>query len=175
MTITCADDGPGLTSDEAARAFERGFRGRTSRGSGLGLHGARELMVEQGGDLALEPTTTGATFVMTLPRVPSRDPAAARGAGPGPAGPRRPPRAGPTRCLSHDRPSILTATDRTDGALTRAVLVDDHQLLAQTLALALGFEGIECTVADLSDREALVSEVVEELPRWCCSTSTSAA
>jgi len=60
--------------------------------------------------------------------------------------------------------SILTETARTDGALTRAVLVDDHQLLAQTLALALGFEGIECTVADLSDREALISEVVQGAP-----------
>ena len=70
VTITCADDGPGLTSDESARAFERGFRGRASRGSGLGLHGARELMVEQGGDLALIPGATGARFVMTLQRVP---------------------------------------------------------------------------------------------------------
>ena len=60
--------------------------------------------------------------------------------------------------------SIVTALDRTDGALTRAVLVDDHQLLAQTLALALGFEGIECTVADLSDRQSLVQGVVEGPP-----------
>jgi len=60
--------------------------------------------------------------------------------------------------------SILTSLDRSDDVLTRAVLVDDHQLLAQSLALALGFEGIECTVADLSDRTALVREVVDGPP-----------
>src|SRR4051812_18307414 len=60
--------------------------------------------------------------------------------------------------------SILTAPDRADHVLTRAVLVDDHQLLAQSLALTLGFEGIECTVADLSDRAALVREVVDGPP-----------
>lgn len=57
-----------------------------------------------------------------------------------------------------------STTERHDGPLTRAVLVDDHQLLAQTLALALGLEGIECSVADLSDREALVREVVDGPP-----------
>jgi DNA-binding NarL/FixJ family response regulator len=53
-----------------------------------------------------------------------------------------------------------STTDSHDCALTRAVLVDDHQLLAQTLALALGFEGIDCTVADLGDRDALVQAIV---------------
>jgi two-component system nitrate/nitrite response regulator NarL len=60
--------------------------------------------------------------------------------------------------------TVLTSPDRTEGVLTRAVLVDDHQLLAQSLALALGFEGIDCTVADLSDRAALVREVVDGPP-----------
>jgi DNA-binding NarL/FixJ family response regulator len=48
--------------------------------------------------------------------------------------------------------------------LDRAVLVDDHRLLAQTLALALGFEGIACTVPDLDDRDALVREVTDGPP-----------
>lgn len=60
--------------------------------------------------------------------------------------------------------ATLSTTDRRDGALTRAVLVDDHQLLAQTLALALGLEGIDCTVADLSDRDALVQAIVDGPP-----------
>jgi signal transduction histidine kinase len=68
VTVTCADDGPGLRPEEAARAFERGFRGCTSPGSGLGLHGARELMREQGGELALTPSPRGATFALTLRR-----------------------------------------------------------------------------------------------------------
>ena len=46
----------------------------------------------------------------------------------------------------------------------RVVLIDDHQLLAQSLAMALRFEGVTCTVPALTDREALVSEVLEELP-----------
>ena len=54
----------------------------------------------------------------------------------------------------------LPTPARHEGALGRAVLVDDHQLLAQSLALALGLEGIDCTVADLSDRTRLVSTVV---------------
>ena len=68
VTVTCADDGPGLDAQDAARAFERGFRGCSSPGSGLGLHGARELMREQGGELTLAPSAVGATFVLTLRR-----------------------------------------------------------------------------------------------------------
>ncbi|MET0997117.1 MAG: HAMP domain-containing sensor histidine kinase, partial [Marmoricola sp.] len=72
VTITCSDDGPGLRPDVAERAFERGFHTDTSPGSGLGLHGARELMREQGGDLVLDHTVPGATFVLTLRRAPAR-------------------------------------------------------------------------------------------------------
>jgi signal transduction histidine kinase len=68
VTITCADDGPGLQAEVANHAFDRGYRSRTSPGSGLGLHGARELMREQGGDLTLAPSASGATFRLTLPR-----------------------------------------------------------------------------------------------------------
>ena len=48
--------------------------------------------------------------------------------------------------------------------MSRAVLIDDHQLLAQSLALALGLEGIDCAVADLSDRGALIREVLDAPP-----------
>lgn len=68
VRITCADDGPGVRPQDAARVFERGFRGRGSQGSGLGLYAARQLMQEQGGELVLVPSTRGATFVLTLPR-----------------------------------------------------------------------------------------------------------
>ena len=46
----------------------------------------------------------------------------------------------------------------------RAVLVDDHQLLAQSLAMALRFEGVACTVPELADREALVRSVLQDPP-----------
>jgi DNA-binding NarL/FixJ family response regulator len=41
----------------------------------------------------------------------------------------------------------------------RALLVDDHQLLAQSLSLALGLEGVTCAVAELDDRDRLVDLV----------------
>jgi signal transduction histidine kinase len=72
VTITCSDDGPGLRPEVAQQAFERGFHGNASPGSGLGLHGARELMRDQGGELALDSTARGATFVLTLRRAPAR-------------------------------------------------------------------------------------------------------
>jgi signal transduction histidine kinase len=50
-----------------AHVFERGYHGAGSPGEGLGLHGARVLMREQGGELALDPTGPGARFVLTLP------------------------------------------------------------------------------------------------------------
>jgi signal transduction histidine kinase len=83
VRIVCADDGPGLDEATARRAFDRGFRGATSHGSGLGLYDARELMRAQGGDLVLEASPRGARFVATLPtpahgrsRIPSQRSAA---------------------------------------------------------------------------------------------------
>jgi hypothetical protein len=67
VRIVCADDGPGLDEITARHAFERGFRGPDSAGSGLGLHDARALMRAQGGDLFLEPQGEGARFVAILP------------------------------------------------------------------------------------------------------------
>jgi DNA-binding NarL/FixJ family response regulator len=58
----------------------------------------------------------------------------------------------------------ITVLPGTLVALTRAVLVDDHRLLAQTMALALGLEGIDCSVAELHDRASLVRDVVEGAP-----------
>jgi DNA-binding NarL/FixJ family response regulator len=46
----------------------------------------------------------------------------------------------------------------------KALLVDDHQLLAQSLSLALEMEGVLCEVADLHDREALLSDVRSDPP-----------
>ena len=76
VTITCSDDGPGLSNADTARLFERGYRAATSPGSGLGLYAARELMRERGGDLRLGLARQGATFLVTLPVArPARTPA----------------------------------------------------------------------------------------------------
>ena len=67
VRVVCADHGPGVRPEDAPHVFERGYRGVDSPGEGLGLHGARVLMREQGGELALDPTGPGARFVLTLP------------------------------------------------------------------------------------------------------------
>ncbi|QWZ08977.1 response regulator transcription factor [Nocardioides panacis] len=46
----------------------------------------------------------------------------------------------------------------------RALLVDDHQLLAQSLALALDLEGVACIVAELVDRDSLVEQARRSAP-----------
>ena len=73
--ILFSDDGPGLSAADARRAFDRGYRGPASPGSGLGLWGARELMRQRGGDLALVEDGPGATFLLTLPASAEAPPA----------------------------------------------------------------------------------------------------
>jgi signal transduction histidine kinase len=65
--IQVSDKGPGVPQRLASRVFERGLRGPGSPGHGLGLHIARNLAREMGGELRLEPTTNGASFELTLP------------------------------------------------------------------------------------------------------------
>jgi signal transduction histidine kinase len=65
--IQVADDGPGVPPELASRLFERGVRGPDSPGHGLGLHIARKLAREMGGELRLEPGSSGTTFELTLP------------------------------------------------------------------------------------------------------------
>jgi signal transduction histidine kinase len=65
--VEVTDDGPGVPPEVASRLFERGSRGPDSPGHGLGLHIARSLAREMGGELTLEPTSNGATFQLTLP------------------------------------------------------------------------------------------------------------
>ncbi|MGN6130944.1 MAG: sensor histidine kinase [Nocardioidaceae bacterium] len=67
VQILVCDDGPGVPDDQIERLFERGARGPESRGSGLGLHVARTLMRQQGGDLMLLTHRGGCTFAVLLP------------------------------------------------------------------------------------------------------------
>jgi len=67
LEIRVADHGPGIPDEAASRVFERGERGPDSRGSGLGLYVARELMRAQDGDLRLVKHSGGCTFVLSLP------------------------------------------------------------------------------------------------------------
>jgi signal transduction histidine kinase len=67
VRVCVADSGRGVSAPDAERIFERGYRGPGSTGEGLGLHTARQLMLAQGGDVSLTPTSHGAAFVITLP------------------------------------------------------------------------------------------------------------
>jgi two-component system OmpR family sensor kinase len=73
VEITVVDRGPGLADADAARVFDRFFRGDPSRqrptgGSGLGLSIARALIEAQHGTLTLDTTPgRGCTFRICLP------------------------------------------------------------------------------------------------------------
>jgi len=72
--IAVSDTGPGVASEEAARLFERFYRGKASLsmdmpGFGLGLAISRTLVERQGGRISVEAATRkGATFSVHLPR-----------------------------------------------------------------------------------------------------------
>jgi DNA-binding NarL/FixJ family response regulator len=61
---------------------------------------------------------------------------------------------------------VTVATER-DGAQPRTVhvaIVDDHRLLADSLALALEGHGVKATIPDLGGLEALAEELIEARP-----------
>jgi signal transduction histidine kinase len=69
VAIRVRDGGPGVAEEERERIFERFARGAQapSGGFGLGLAIARELARRMAGDITLEPSGTGACFVLRLP------------------------------------------------------------------------------------------------------------
>jgi signal transduction histidine kinase len=67
LTVTVADDGPGLPAARRAAAFEAGARRPGSPGEGLGLAISRDLARRHGGDLVAADSRVGACFVLTLP------------------------------------------------------------------------------------------------------------
>ncbi|MFI5916354.1 sensor histidine kinase [Dactylosporangium sp. NPDC051541] len=71
--LEVADNGPGMTEDDAARVFERFYRTDPSRtralgGSGLGLSIVAALVAAHGGNVSLKTAPSkGATFRVELP------------------------------------------------------------------------------------------------------------
>lgn len=72
--LTVADNGPGLTAEQASRVFERFYRtddarSRTRGGTGLGLSIAAALVQAHGGTITVEaqPPGHGAAFRVQLP------------------------------------------------------------------------------------------------------------
>ncbi len=71
VEMRVSDDGPGMTPEARARAFDRFWQspearrdGRASGHFGLGLPIVRELVVGDGGDVVLEPSRTGGLEVI---------------------------------------------------------------------------------------------------------------
>jgi signal transduction histidine kinase len=69
VRVDVSDSGPGIPTRLRSRLFERGARRDGSPGHGLGLHIARRLAREMGGDLRLQPDPgpQGAGFTLLLP------------------------------------------------------------------------------------------------------------
>ena len=72
--ITVADNGPGMTAEQASRVFERFYRtddarSRARGGTGLGLSIAATLVESHGGTITVDPQQPGggATFRVRLP------------------------------------------------------------------------------------------------------------
>ena len=74
------DEGPGLTAEERARAFDRFWRASTGPGSGLGLAIARRLVEADEGEIELRDAPGGGVDAVVRYRVgsPSRQRATPR-------------------------------------------------------------------------------------------------
>jgi signal transduction histidine kinase len=68
VRLRVTDDGPGVANHLVPRLFERGFSTKGSAERGTGLASLREAARRARGDLRFVPRTTGATFVLALPR-----------------------------------------------------------------------------------------------------------
>jgi signal transduction histidine kinase len=77
VSLTVSDEGPGLSEEQRARAFDRFWRADGAKdpadggGFGLGLAIVRQLVVTDGGTVALHPSDGGGLQVeVTLPAAP---------------------------------------------------------------------------------------------------------
>ena len=73
VQVDVRDTGSGMTKEDLARAFDRFYKGSASRGSGLGLTIARNLVTAHGGQIsAVSEEGRGTTITFTLPRQSNR-------------------------------------------------------------------------------------------------------
>jgi signal transduction histidine kinase len=70
MVVSVTDSGPGIPPEDLPRIFDRFYKGATSRGSGLGLTIARNLIHGHGGEIRAENIPpTGAMLTFTIPNI----------------------------------------------------------------------------------------------------------
>jgi two-component system sensor histidine kinase BaeS len=68
IEVSVSDTGSGIAAEDVPKIFDRFYKGRGSRGSGLGLTIARNLVVAHGGDIrARSEIGKGTTITFTLP------------------------------------------------------------------------------------------------------------
>ncbi len=79
--ITVSDNGPGVPPNLRENLFKAFQSGAKSDGNGLGLVITAELVRAHGGDIRLEDTQAGASFVVTLPALVPAGPQPLTGAG----------------------------------------------------------------------------------------------
>ncbi len=69
VRVTVADNGCGMTAEEAARCFEPFFTTKAGAGTGLGLASAYGIVRQSGGSIEVDAAPgRGSRFVVTLPR-----------------------------------------------------------------------------------------------------------
>ena len=104
--LEVADQGPGMTAEQAAHVFDRFYRGEASRldgGSGLGLFIVARLAHTFGGRVSVDTDVgRGSTFKVVLPLYPD-DPGHAGDPGTGPSPAARP-------AAQHDDGAVPVAT-----------------------------------------------------------------
>jgi signal transduction histidine kinase len=68
IVVTVADTGAGIAPEDLPKIFDRFYKGTTSRGSGLGLTIARNLVVAHGGEISASSRKGEGTIItLTLP------------------------------------------------------------------------------------------------------------
>jgi signal transduction histidine kinase len=68
LTVTVTDNGPGIGAEDLPKVFDRFYKGAASRGSGLGLTIARNLVTAHGGEIRADSRPgEGTTITVTLP------------------------------------------------------------------------------------------------------------
>jgi signal transduction histidine kinase len=63
IVVSVADTGSGISAEELSKVFERFYKGKTSRGSGLGLTIAKNLVAAHGGEIRAERRPGGGTII----------------------------------------------------------------------------------------------------------------
>jgi len=73
IVVAVSDTGSGIPAEDLPRIFDRFYKGHGSRGSGLGLTIARNLVVAHGGEIRAESEEgKGTTIIFVLPQLHPR-------------------------------------------------------------------------------------------------------